>query len=81
MNAIHSTISPNPFKFTFPSNQIRNIDHNLRNQNEFLNPGVKLNTFKTAKQQFDDFAKHEIFVKFQINFANFFLFIKYFFKN
>ena len=37
---------PPSFESTFPSNQIRNIDHNLRNQNEYLVPGVRIESFK-----------------------------------
>ena len=46
MHSIHYNYAPNSFSNTFPTNQIRNIEHNLRNQNEFLLPGCRIEWFK-----------------------------------
>ena len=46
MHSIHYNYAPHSFSNTFPTNQIRNIEHNLRNQNEFLLPGCRIEWFK-----------------------------------
>ena len=39
-------LCPPSFSNTFPTNQVRNIEHNLRNQHEFILPGCRIELFK-----------------------------------
>ena len=46
MHSIHYNYAPPSFAGTFPTNQLRNIDHNLCNQHEFIIPGCRIEWFK-----------------------------------
>ena len=46
MHSIHYNYAPPSFIDAFPTNQLRNIEHNLRNQNEFIIPGSRIEWFK-----------------------------------
>ena len=46
MHSIHYNYAPPSFSNTFPTNQVRNIEHNLRNQHEFILPGCRIELFK-----------------------------------
>ena len=46
MHLVHYNYAPHSFNDIFPTNHARNIDHNLRNQNEYKIPGCRLEWFK-----------------------------------
>ena len=48
MHSIHYNYAPPSFTGVFPMNQLRNIDHNLRNQHEFIIPGCRIEWFKNS---------------------------------
>ena len=46
MHSIHYNYAPPSFNGMFPTNQTRNIEHNLRNQHEFVVPACRIEWFK-----------------------------------
>ena len=46
MHSIHYNYAPPSFESTFPVNQNRNLNHDLRNQNKYIIPGVRIESFK-----------------------------------
>ena len=46
MHSIHYNQAPPSFDSIFPINHNRNLNHDLRNQNEYIIPGARIELFR-----------------------------------